>query len=196
LSGGQFWQRQQGPPRRQTLSAQEARRAAASCGMFRQMRSQFPYSAYRGKSAPAASGFTDFLRRGTLAALMPTVNRLVALQKDCATILPAMFNNCDILLYEAGQLVLATPNAAMAAKLKQQLPKLQAELEKRGWQISAIRLKVQVTKSLPPVVHMRALELPDRAVTAFDELSKTLPPSPQNEKLIAALRSMVRRRQE
>jgi hypothetical protein len=160
------------------------------------MRSHFPYSAYRGKSSPAASGFTDFLRRGTLAALMPTVNRLVALQKDCAAVLPVMFNSCDILQYEAGQLVLATPNAAMAAKLKQQLPKLQGELEKRGWQVSAIRLKIQVTKSLPPVVHMRALELPNRAVSAFDELSKTLPASPQNEALIAALRAMVRRRQE
>lgn len=146
-------------------------------------------------SGVAATGATDFLRsNATMAALMPTVTRLVALQHDCATALPAMFQHCDILLFEAGQLVLATPNAALAAKLKQQLPKLQATLEQRGWQISAIKLKVQVTKSLAPVVQMRGLELPSRAVSAFAELGEALDDSKQNQTLIAALRAMVARR--
>lgn len=159
------------------------------------MRSLSPYQFVRSKSGPAATGATEFLRsNSTMAALMPTVTRLVALQTDCARALPAMFAHCDILQYEAAQLVLATPNAALAAKLKQQLPKLQAALQGRGWQIEAIRLKVQVTKSLAPVVHMRELALPERAVTAFAELGETLPASPQNAALIAALRAMVQRR--
>lgn len=159
------------------------------------MRSHSPYQATRGKSGPAATDATDFLRgNSTMAALMPTVNRLVALQKDCAAALPAMFSNCDILQFEGGQLVLATPNAAVAAKLKQQLPKLQAQLQTRGWQIDAIRLKVQVTKSLAPVVHTRQLELSGAAVSAFAELGDALPESPQNRTLIAALRAMVERR--
>lgn len=142
-------------------------------------------------------GATDFLRgNATMASLMPAVNRMMALQKDCAGALPAMFRHCDILQFEAGQLVLATPTSAVAAKLKQQLPKLQAELEKRGWQIGAIRLKVQVTKSIAPVVHTRQLLLPTTAVSAFDELSNSLPESPQNSALIAALRAMVQRRRE
>ena len=160
------------------------------------MRTKLPFHHGRSRRGPTAPGINSFLNRGTLAALMPTVNRLVALQKDCATALPAMFQHCDILQFEGGQLVLATPNAAVAAKLKQQLPKLQATLEQRGWQISAIKLKVQVTKALPPVVHTTGLILPERAVEAMDELSEALPASKQNAGLIAALQSLVRRRRE
>lgn len=151
----------------------------------------------RAKFGAAATGATDFLRgNSTMAALMPTVNRLVALQKDCTAALPAMFSNCDILQFEGGQLVLATPNAALATRLKQQLPKLQADLQSRGWQITAIRLKMQVARSLPPVVHMRQLSLPGTAVDAFAELSEALPESAQNHDLIAALRAMVQRRRQ
>lgn len=160
------------------------------------MRAKLPFHHGRSKRGPTAPGINSFLNRGALAALMPTVNRLVALQKDCAAALPAMFQHCDILQFEGGQLVLATPNAAVASKLKQQLPKLQVELEKRGWQISAIKLKVQVTKSLPPVVHTTGLVLPPRAVEAMDELSEALPASKQNTALIAALRRLVKRRRE
>jgi hypothetical protein len=167
------------------------------CDMFRQMRSHTFYQASRARSGPALPGATDFLRgNATMASLMPAVNRMMALQKDCAGALPAMFRNCDILQFEDGQLVLATPTSAVAAKLKQQLPKLQAELEKRGWQVHGIKLKVQVTKSIAPVVHTRQLLLPNMAVSAFDELSNSLPESKQNSALIAALRAMVQRRRE
>lgn len=149
------------------------------------------------RSGPAVTGATDFLRgNATMASLMPTVTRLAALQKDCARALPAMFEHCDILQFEGGQLVLATPNAALAAKLKQQLPKLQGELERKGWQISGIKLKVQVIKSIAPIVHTRALVLPEKAMTALEELSTALPASKQNEQLIAALRNMLRHHRE
>ena len=165
--------------------------------MLQPMRSNSPYHTWSSRSGPAAVGAADFLRgNGPMAALMPAVTRMMALQKDCASALPAMFRACDILQFEGGQLVLATPNAAVAAKLKQQLPKLQNELQKRGWQVAAIRLKVQVTKSLAPVVHMRSLELPERAVAAMAELGDALPASPANLALITALRTLVRRRRE
>ena len=131
-----------------------------------------------------------------MAALMPTITRMAALQKDCATALPAMFQQCDILQFEAGQLVLATPNAALAAKLKQQLPKLQADLLARGWHIEAIKLKVQVAKSLAPIVHTHPLVLPDKAMAALTELGDALPASPANAALIAALRLLVRHHKE
>jgi len=159
------------------------------------MRFSTPFNSVRGKKTPPASGATDFLRgNSTMAALMPTVTRMAALQKDCAATLPTMFQNCDILQFEDTQLVLATPNAAVAAKLKQQLPKLQSGLQARGWQVTAIKLKVQVTKSLAPVVHTRQLVLPGSAVSAFAALGDALPASEQNKTLIAALRAMVARR--
>ncbi len=167
--------------------------------MFPHMRSNAFYQPFRSRIGGARNvpGATDFLRSSsTLAALMPTVTRLVSLQSDCAKALPAMFAGCDILQFHEGELLLATPNAAVAAKLKQQLPKLQAELLKRGWQLSAIRLKVQVNKPVAPEVIMRSLSLPERAVSAFAELGDTLEQSPQNGALIAALRAMVQRRRD
>jgi hypothetical protein len=128
-----------------------------------------------------------------LAALLPAVARMAALQKDCSALLPAMFDACDVLQYDADQLVLSTPNAALAAKLKQQLPKLQAHLIKSGWQVNVIRIKVQVGRPRPRDLFTKQIQLPPQALDAFDQLGKTLENSPQNQTLIDALRAMVAR---
>jgi hypothetical protein len=138
---------------------------------------------------------TDFLRAdNAMASLMPAITRMAALQQSCAAILPAIFNACDVMNFETGQLVLSMPNAALAAKLKQQLPKLQERLLKDGWQVNAIRIKVQVGKAyvVPPPVR-RTLTLPKLAVTAFAELGDALDDSPGNQALKTALANMVRR---
>lgn len=140
-------------------------------------------------------GATEFLRGNErMASLLPTAMRMASLQKDIAASLPPMFGNCDVLSFQDSALVLATPSSALAAKLKQQAPKLQADLIKRGWQVDSVRLKVQVTRALPPVVHTRVLELPEMAVSAFEELGNSLPDTQDNARLIAAIRSMAARR--
>ncbi len=145
--------------------------------------------------AATPMGATSFLRgNDKMAALMPAITRMMSLQKDCADALPAMFRACAILSFEESQLVLATPNAAVASKLKQQLPKLQSNLQQRGWQVEAIRLKVQVIQDVRPETVMRSLELPGAAVNAFDQLSATLESTPQNSALVDALRRMVQKR--
>jgi len=137
---------------------------------------------------------TDFLRSdNAMAAFMPAITRMAALQKNCAAILPAIFNSCDVMNFEAGQLVLSTPNAALATKLKQQLPKLQDRLLKDGWQVNAIRIKVQVGKNYVVPVVRRQLSLPKLAVSAFAELNDALEDSPRNQTLKTALANMVRR---
>jgi len=148
-----------------------------------------------GKKPSAPTGIGDFLRANErMASLLPTAMRMASLQKDCAAALPAMFSLVEILQFEGGNLVLATPNAAVAAKLKQQAPKLQAALQQRGWQVEHIRLKVQVVTPIAPQEQMRALSLSPKAVDAFAELGETLDETPQNATLIAALRNMVARR--
>lgn len=150
---------------------------------------------YGTKNRRTSIEATDFLKRNDkMAALLPTAMRMASLQSDCAKALPPMFGNCDVLSFEEARLVLAVPSSAMAAKLKQQLPKLQAALHKRGWQVEEIKLKVQVTRSLPPVVHTRQLVLPTTAVTAFEELGDALAPTEQNATLIAAIKAMAARR--
>lgn len=149
---------------------------------------------YPTKVRKTSLDVTDFLRRNDkMAALLPTAMRMASLQTDCSQALPSMFANCDVLSYEDAQLVLATPSSAVAAKLKQQLPKLQLALHKKGWKVDAIKLKVQVTRSMPPVVHTRQLVLPPAAISAFGELGESLAPTSQNACLIAALKAMAAR---
>jgi hypothetical protein len=150
---------------------------------------------YGTKNNQTSFGATDFLRANArIASLLPTAMRMGRLQNDCAAVLPAVFGNCDILSFQEGVLVLAVPTSALAAKLKQQVPKLQGALMQRGWQVDSIRLKVQVARALPPQVETRTLELPPTAVDAFEQLGESLEDTPQNEKLIAAIRSLAAKR--
>jgi hypothetical protein len=150
---------------------------------------------YGTKNRKTAFEATDFLKRNDrMAALLPTAMRMARLQSDCAAALPAMFANCDVLSFEAAQLVLAVPSSAVAAKLKQQLPKLLSALHLKGWQVDGIKLKVQVTRAIAPVVHTRTLVMPKMAVDAFDELGDALAPTAQNATLIAALKAMAAKR--
>ena len=101
----------------------------------------FPRNLVRGAKTPAAHDAASYLGGNEkLAALLPAVKRMGQLQKACAAILPEMFGYCEVLQCNADQLVLGVPNASVAAKLKNRLPKLQEALAVQGWQLNAIRL--------------------------------------------------------
>lgn len=153
-----------------------------------------PYQPGNAK-AKTAKDAVDFLRaHDKLANLLPAAARLVALQKDCAAILPAQFVWCTPLAFEDGQLTLAIPNAALAAKLKQQLPKLQDNLLKRGWQVIAIRLKVQVINVVVKPERVPHPGLSAGAISAFAQLENALEKTPQNSGLKEALKNLVEKR--
>ena len=138
---------------------------------------------------------TDFLRKNDrMASLMPAALRMADLQRDVGLALPAIANNCDVLSFQEGVLTLAVPSSAVAARLKQQLPKLQSTLLARGWQVNSTRLKVQVTRAMPQRVETRVLELPSTAVDAFEELGESLPDTPQNAALVAAVKRLAAKR--
>lgn len=146
-------------------------------------------------SVRQAQGAADFLRaHDKMAAILPGVTRMVALQKACAVALPAMFDACAVVQFDSHQLVLSTPNAALASKLKQQLPKLQESLLGQGWQVNAIRLKVQVARANPRATRAAPPDLPPIATSAFAALGAALPDSPRNQALKAAIDTMVRKR--
>lgn len=145
-------------------------------------------------STRSAQGAADYLRADDkMASILPTVARMIALQKDCAAILPEMFKACAVLQFDSDQLTLSIPNAALAAKLKQKLPKLQDALLQRGWQVSAVRLKVQVGNTLEKPVAYKQLQLPTQAVSALAALNNELEESPRNAALRAAIDAMIRR---
>lgn len=95
--------------------------------------------------------------------------------------------------FDADQLVIAAPNAALAAKLKQQLPKLQESLLQRGWQVNAIRIKVQVRKIGKKTIRQKEIEMSNKALSAFETLRDSLNKSPGNQALTEALSTMLKR---
>jgi hypothetical protein len=157
-----------------------------------------PYHIYGTKVRRTSIEATDFLRRNDrLASLLPAATRMASLQKDVKVILPPMYAGCDVMSLQEGVLTLAVPSSAVAAKLKQQAPKLQATLQKKGWQIDSVKIKIQVGRALPPQQEMlkpSSLELPPTAVQAFEELGDALPESPQNAPLIAAIKRLAEKR--
>jgi hypothetical protein len=159
--------------------------------------SSSPYPPKRpggGKFSRTARGVTDFLQKhDKLGMLLPTLERLGTLERACTAALPGLFETCSVLQLEAGQLVLGAPNAALASKLKQQLPKLQNVLQKQGWQVNAIRLKVQVGKIQEKSIASKQIVLSNRALAAFAALEGELEPSARNAELKAALQTMLNR---
>jgi hypothetical protein len=130
-----------------------------------------------------------------MSALLPALTRMAALQKDCSVALPVVFQACSVLQFDSGQLTIATPNSAIATKLKQQLPKLQTYLTKCGWQVSAIRLKVQVSNIQEKVNVSKSLTLPLQAISALATLGEQLEETPRNAALKKALSTMLKRHQ-
>ena len=148
----------------------------------------------RVKRPDHARDAAEFLRHDDkLAALLPAARRFATLQRDCAAALPAMFDAVGILAFENGQLVLAVPNAALAARLKQQLPKLQETLLKRAWQVTAIRLKVQVRPDEVETAPPKVATLGKTGASAFAELEKSLENAGADKGLLAAVAGLVRR---
>ncbi|MCG2585312.1 DciA family protein [Massilia sp. TS11] len=158
--------------------------------------SQRPYTIFGTRDKPTAFGASHFLRGDArLARLLPAAERMARLQRDVAAVLPQLAQLAAVLSFESGCLVLAVPNAAVAAKLKQQTLKLQQALGQRGWAVEQVRLKVQVMPPPAPETRAGSLELSPAAVRAFDELAHTLEPSAQNATLIGALQRLTARRQ-
>lgn len=143
---------------------------------------------------PTTRGAADFLQaHEQLAALLPNAARLGRLQQDCLALMPVQFASCMVLQLTDEQLHIAVPNAALATRIKQLLPKLQAGLREKGWQISDIKLKIKVIAPVLPRP-TRNLALPGGAVASFDALDKTIAAHPRNDALKQAIRNLVAKR--
>ena len=162
--------------------------------LFISSQQRFQSTRLSKKPASRVTAVTDFLRtHDKMATLLPAVMRLAALQEECSAILPALFDACSVMRFDGDQLTIGAPNAALAAKLKQQLPKLQETLLQRGWQVNAIRIKVQVRKIGETATRQKELEMPSKALSAFESLRDSLNKSPGNQALTEALSNMLKR---
>lgn len=138
----------------------------------------------------------DFLQSAEkLSAVLPTASRLAQLQQACARLQPQVFATCHVVNLDNGLLQIAVPNAALATRLRQQLPRLVAGLREEAWPVDDIRLKVQVMPArLPPPPTPAKRPLPPSALSSFSELESTLDTDPRNEALRDALRQLLARR--
>ena len=150
----------------------------------------------RVRKADSTKGIADFLQSDDkLALLLPTVERLVALRKECSKLLGSLFDSCAIHQFDNGLLILSAPNAALATRLKQRLPTLQETLVARGWQISVIRLKVQVSPALEKQIPVKQARISDGGIDAFTQLGNQLEKNKRNTNLLAAVAQLLSHRQ-
>lgn len=145
------------------------------------------------KKVQRQSSEANTFLKSELAHLWPAIANINALQKECAAALPQLFLYCSVLHLDAEKLALAAPNAALASKLKQQLPQLQTALQKAGWQIETIRIKVQANSIFSAEPVQKKCQLSESALHAFDTLEKNLAQSKHNDDLLDALRALLAR---
>lgn len=128
----------------------------------------------------------DMLKQAQVVGdLLPTVERHLAVQRDLALVLQPLLGHLGVqplelfcvLRLEQGVLTLGAPNAAMVARLRQLLPRLEAGLEGRGWKVSSIRLRVQPRISGEKSASCEKRTLSATALAAFSSLLQQLPPS-------------------
>lgn len=153
--------------------------------------------ARRPSQRQAAKEAFEFLQGSDkLAGLLPAARRVGQLQAECERLLPTLFASCRALQIREGQLQVAVPNAALATRLRQVLPKLQQGLREQGWPVEGIRLKVQLLPSEPerPMRKVEAHDLPPTAVDSFAQLAESLGGDPRNTALQQALQALIRRR--
>lgn len=169
-------------------SSHQTYRVARPNGSMGQVRSVTKNTNKKSQSVEVNS-----LLRSQLTHLWPAITNNAACQKACVTALPQLFLYCQVLHLEADQLILSAPNSALASKLKQQLPKLLAFLQNAGWQINAIRIKVQVNPVFQDEPHEKQCQLSNKALQAFSSLEKNLEQSNRNDGLLEALRNLINR---
>jgi hypothetical protein len=130
-------------------------------------------------AARKVSGFFSEPTSG-LSHLASEAKRLLALSHVWEAIAPvglARFSRVGPL--KDRNLTLYADNGAVAAKLKQQLPRLIVDFRQRGLEVNAIRVEVQVTGRLPKSEPIQRKEpIPAAGIASLEQLEHALEPSP------------------
>lgn len=124
---------------------------------------------------------------GEFKTLMQRTRRVAEWQRRYADAAPpALTRSSRVAGFRSGILVLGADNAAVAAKLKQLVPRLMTALNQQGNEVTSIRVQVQPANVTADREKKRALSgLPPRAVEQFEKLSASVPESPLKQALDA-----------
>ena len=130
-----------------------------------------------------------------LTALSRATQCIAALQRLYAVCAPPdMARASRVVNNRDGMLVIAADNGTVAAKLRQQAPRLLKNMQKQGVEITGIRVQVQVERASPaPRIRAQKTPLPIDSIDDFENLSKQV----KDPGLSSALaRFATRRRQK
>jgi hypothetical protein len=109
-----------------------------------------------------------------LTALTRATQCIAALQRlyvICAP--PDMVRASRVVNNRDGMLVIAADNGAIAAKLRQQAPRLLKNMQKQGGEVTGIRVQVQVERTSPaPRIRAEKTPLTIDSIDNFENLSK------------------------
>jgi hypothetical protein len=108
-----------------------------------------------------------------LSALNRATQRISALQRLYSVCTPPELSRASRVVGDHnGTLVIAADNGAIAAKLKQMMPRLLKNLQKQSAQVTGIRIQVQVSGQQPaPRVYTQKPTLPVDLIDNFENLS-------------------------
>ncbi|MCC8393907.1 DUF721 domain-containing protein [Paraburkholderia sp. MMS20-SJTR3] len=122
-------------------------------------------------------------RTDAFAALRAGVEQIAALEKDLRELLPDyLATSVEPGFVKEGVLALFAAHNALAARLRHLEPRLLSDLQQRGWQVHALRIRVrpQPIKEPPPIKQARMTPV---GAAALQALSESLEPSPLQEAL-------------
>jgi len=122
---------------------------------------------------PTRKFSTLIVETAGLSALNRATQRISALQRLYSVCSPPELSRASRVVGDHdGTLVIAADNGAIAAKLKQIMPRLLKNLQKQSAQVTGIRIQVQVTGQQPaPRVYTDKPELTIDLIDDFEKLS-------------------------
>lgn len=127
-----------------------------------------------------------------MSGLLQVAQRLSEIQKACQSILPRHFSACSVFKLESGKMIIGVPNQSIAARIRQQIPYLQAELGKAGWPVDSIRLKVQLAQKRFSEIPITKKTLSPKAYESLVDLYSSLEKTKQNDRLTSALSELTK----
>jgi len=121
----------------------------------------------------------------SLRQLANEARRIAELQQVFLKIAPQPLTQaCCVKQLRAGTLFLLAENAAIAAKVKQLFPRLLTIYQKLGWQVTSIRVEVQVKETPPqPVTGCARARLSIETIDNLERLAAGLEDTPLKQAL-------------
>jgi hypothetical protein len=119
-----------------------------------------------------------------LNRLARAAQRLNAISRIWETVAPiGLARSCRVGRLDDGILTLLADNGAIASKIKQQLPSLLEKFQKRGSEITGIRIDVQVKIPSPERQHAPKPGISEQSLASLEKLDDDLEDSPLKEAL-------------